>query len=603
MKKKLPLPGKTAWHKARLMLRILQVAWRIRPKALIGFAIGAIMETTAFIVSIYATAQIGGLLARFVQGGPTHEIWFWVWIDIAAAAVIGMAFWLMSLFKDLLYFSIVQWATHEFQAALCRLDMKDFYDEEIRNQINKAQSGYTWQMSNFGQTTLDLLYALLRFGATGAVVSQITWWIVPLIAIFLMPSLIAEGKLAKVKWFVWDTDGDTRHIFWGLDWLLRQPKNQMELRSSQARAYVLKKIDDLNVRFYSKQEQKYKSFSRFMVPAKLLETGGTAAGLIVLLRQFLGGAISLDRYFFLSGALLRIGGALNNIFGTLSRMQEQFLFVDNYFAVVDRKPHLIDNAHAVRLQSEQPPKIEFDQVTFAYPGHTETVFNNLSFTIEPGERVAIVGENGAGKSTLIKLLLRFYRPTSGRILIDGYDLQDIAIESWYERMATLFQDFNQYPFPISENIEVAKPEFAGDQKRLLEAARLSNVDSFVKRYKYGWETVLDNSFEKGVEPSGGQWQRVALARAFYRHASVLILDEPTAAIDAKAEYDIFNNIFLHYQGKTAIIVSHRFSTVRKADRILVFDKGKVVESGSHARLIAQGGLYADMFNKQAEGYR
>ncbi|HSH55671.1 MAG TPA: ABC transporter ATP-binding protein [Candidatus Limnocylindrales bacterium] len=603
MNKKLSLPGSSAKHRIWLMIRMLRITWQIRPGALLGFSIAAVLETAAFIVSIYATAKVGGLLATYSQGDATSFIWFWLWIDIAAAAVIGLAFWLMSLFKDLLYFRVVQWATHEFQSALCQLDLTDFYDEQIRNQINKAQSGYTWQISNFAQTTLDLLYALLRFVATAVVVSQITWWLIPLIAVFLVPSLIAEAKLAKVKWFVWDTDGDTRHIFWGLDWILRQAKNQMELRSTQARRYVLEKIDNLNQRFYLKQEQKYKSFSRFMIPAKVLETGGTALGLLVLVRQYLGGALSLDRYFFLSGALLRIGGALNNIFGTLSRMQEQFLFVDNYFAVIDRKPRLIDRPDAVELASQQPPSIEFENVSFSYPGQEAAVFKNLSFTIASGERVAIVGENGAGKSTLIKLLLRFYRPTGGRILIDGHDLQDIAIESWYEQLATLFQDFNQYPFPISENIEVAKPTYAGDQQRLLEAAKLSNVDSFVQNYKFGWETVLDNSFEKGVEPSGGQWQRVALARAFYRHANVLILDEPTAAIDAKAEYDIFNNIFKHYQEKTAIIVSHRFSTVRKADRILVFEHGKVVEAGSHSELIMRRGLYADMFNKQAEGYR
>jgi len=200
-------------------------------------------------------------------------------------------------------------------------------------------------------------------------------------------------------------------------------------------------------------------------------------------------------------------------------------------------------------------------------------------------------------------LLRFYRPNQGRILINGKDLQTISIESWYKQLATLFQDFNQYPLTIAENIEIGRSNQKADLKLVQRAARFGNVDEQVKDYEHGWETVLDSSFKKGVEPSGGQWQRVALARAFYRNAEMIILDEPTSAIDAKAEYDIFNNIFDHYQHKTALIVSHRFSTVRRSNRIIVLDKGEVVEEGSHKQLLKRGGLYHEMFTKQAEGYR
>ena len=199
-------------------------------------------------------------------------------------------------------------------------------------------------------------------------------------------------------------------------------------------------------------------------------------------------------------------------------------------------------------------------------------------------------------------MLRFYRPDSGQILIDGIDLQDIAIDSWYERIATLFQEFNSYPLSVKENIEIGRSDKKPDQKLLEESAKFADIDEMVQGYKYGWDTVLDASFKKGVEPSGGQWQRVAIARTFYRNAKMLILDEPTSAIDAKAEYDIFNNIFKNYKNRTALIVSHRFSTVRRADRIIVLDHGKVIQTGSHKELMDDKGLYKDMFDKQAEGY-
>ena len=287
----------------------------------------------------------------------------------------------------------------------------------------------------------------------------------------------------------------------------------------------------------------------------------------------------------------------------ISRIQEQLLYAEDYFALVDKKPKIVDRPTAKSLTTSTAPRITFDHVSFCYPGKKYTVFDNVSFSIAPGEHLAIVGENGAGKSTLIKLLLRFYRPTSGRITIDGIDLQDVALESWYARLATLFQDFNQYPFPIHENISVGRSDVAADRARVIAAADESNASDMVKHYQHGWETVLDSSFKKGVEPSGGQWQRVALARAFYRDAPVLILDEPTSAIDAKAEYDIFNNIFAHYQDRTAIIVSHRFSTVHRAHRIIVLDEGKIREQGTHAELMKQKGLYHELFTKQAEGYK
>ncbi len=586
-----------------LSWRMLKIAWQVRAPAMSLFFLGALMEIGAFVISIYATARLGALLASFITDGQTAGIWFWLWVDIVAAAVMSVGYFVMTFAKHMLYYAFTRWSTNTFLQTLSTIDLQDFYNEDIRNQINKVGSAYTWQLSNLSSANLDLLYALLRFLAITTIVAQITWWLVPLIALFLVPTLIAESRLAKLQWFVWDAKGDQRHVFWGLDNIIRLAKGQMELRSSQATKYVLNKVNTMNVDFYREQEQKYRHASRMVIPTKIMEVMGTGVGSIILLKQLLQRSIPLDRYFFLSGALLRIGGALNNIFGSLTRMQEALLFADSYFKLIDTKPTIVDKPEATTLTAAITPEIVFKNVSFSYPGKTTPIFENLNLTIQPGEHVALVGENGAGKSTLIKLLLRLYIPTKGQILINGTDLNDLSIESWYSLLATLFQDFNHYPMSISENIYIGRSRQEPNQKLLSNAARFGGVDEMVKEYPHGWETVLDSSFKKGTEPSGGQWQRVALARAFYRQAQVLILDEPTAAIDAKAEYDIFNNIFDHYNGKTTIIVSHRFSTVRRADRIIVIDHGKIVESGSHKDLLKQKGLYHEMFTKQAEGYR
>ena len=590
-------------RRIKICLRVLGVGWRVRPKALVGYFVGALLEIASMLVSIYATAKLAALLAVFVGSGKTAGIWFWLWADIVSVPITGISFLIMNYCKRMIYFSFVHWNINTFLRAVSRFDLADFYNPAVRNQLNKVGGAYIWQLPNLSDICLDLVYGVLRFAAITAVVAQITWWLVPIIAIFLVPTLIGESTMAKMQWFVWDSKGDFRHIFWGLEYIIKNAKGQMELRSTQATKFVLKKIEQMNQVFYAEQETKYRSASRSLIPTKLLEVAGTAIGSVVVLRQLLQHAISLDRYFFLSGALLRIGAALNNIFGTLSRMQESLLFADSYFLLVDKQPKIIDTPEAKILADNQTPSIEFEDISFAYSDQSAPVFEHLNITIKAGEHVALVGENGAGKSTLIKLLLRFYRPTSGRILINGIDLQTIAIESWYKQLATLFQDFNQYPLTIAENIEIGRSNQKVDAKLLQRAARFGNVDEQVKGYPHGWETVLDASFKKGVEPSGGQWQRVALARAFYRNAEMIILDEPTSAIDAKAEYDIFNNIFDHYQHKTALIVSHRFSTVRRANRIIVLDHGQIIEAGSHQTLMKKHGLYHEMFSKQAEGYR
>lgn len=586
-----------------ISIRMLSVAWQLRPKIIVFYFFGALLEIGSSLLTIFASARIAGILARFITTGNPEDIWLWLGIDIAAAVCVGLGFVIMKFCSNILYLEFGRWATVEFQGALCRIDFPLFYDENTRNKINKVQQGYTWQLSNLIQSNLDLMYGVLRFGAIAIVVSQIVWWVVPLIALFLVPSVIAEAKRAQSQWFVWDSKGDERHIFWGLDWIMRQPKGQMELRSTQARNFVINKIDTMLEKFYAEQEQQLRKTEKVVVGTKIIETVGAAIGSIYLLKQVLSRVISLDRYFFLSGALLRVGGALNAVFGTLAFLQEKLIFADSFFELTDLQPKQIDNKNAVDISRAKNVTIVFENVSFTYPDQEQSVFDNLNLEIKGGEHVALVGENGAGKSTLIKLLMRFYQPDSGRILVNGIDLNDIAIESWYSQIATLFQDFNQYPLPIHENVEIGRSSKPADKKLLQKAAEFAGVDQLVAKYKHGWNTVLDPSFEKGVEPSGGQWQRIALARAFYRNASLMVLDEPTSAIDARAEYQIFNSIFEHYQHKTALIVSHRFSTVRRANRIIVIDKGKILEQGSHQELMKKNGIYHDLFSKQAEGYK
>lgn len=585
--------------KSKLVLRTLKIGWGLRRSVIIGYFTGAVMEVTGTLLTLYATAQLGNLLARYVVGQSADKIWFWLVIDVLAAIVIALGFWLMSFCQRLLYFSMVGWSTNTYMQQLCVIDFPDHYNKEVRNQINKAESGFSWRMAELSSISLELGYGILRFVAITVVIAQISWWLIPVIAIFLLPSLIAEGRMAQLVWFVWDSKGDQRHVFWSLFWIFKQARAQMEIRSQRVARYLTQKVERMNTSFYLSQEQQFRLASKQVVPAKVLEVGGVAIGSVVLIKRFLDGKIGFGQYLFLSGALLRVGGALNAVFATITRLQEPLLYAENFYNLADRPITMQDRPNAKRLKTAAP-EIVFDNVSFAYPGAQQSVLRNLHLRIAPGEHIALVGENGAGKSTLIKLLLRFYLPTEGRILINGKDLQNISINSWYDQLATLFQDFNRYPFSIEKNIAMSDET---NSERLRDAAQLSDVKNIVKDLPKKYDTILDSSFKEGVEPSGGEYQRIALARAFYRQANFLILDEPTAAIDAKAEYDIFNNIFKHYANKTVLIVSHRFSTVRRADRIIALDNGHIAEKGTHTQLMKNNGLYKEMFTKQAAGYR
>ncbi|HWB39337.1 MAG TPA: hypothetical protein VG604_03810, partial [Candidatus Saccharimonadales bacterium] len=229
-------------RRLQIFRRMLGLAWRVRAPAVVGYYLGALLEIASMLAALYATAKLSSLLATFIATGRTDYIWLWLWIDIVTIASTGISFLIMEYCKRMIYFAFVRWDVNQFLAAVCRFDLQDFYDPDTRNQLNKVGGGYIWQLPNLSDICLDLVYAILRFIAITVVVAQITWWLVPIIALFLMPSLISESRLAKMQWFVWDSKGDFRHIFWGLENIIRTARGQMELKSTQATDFVLQKI-------------------------------------------------------------------------------------------------------------------------------------------------------------------------------------------------------------------------------------------------------------------------------------------------------------------------------------------------------------------------
>jgi ATP-binding cassette subfamily B protein len=288
---------------------------------------------------------------------------------------------------------------------------------------------------------------------------------------------------------------------------------------------------------------------------------------------------------------------------TLSQIYEQSLYLSDLFTFLEVKPRVVSRPGARQVPVPIRQGFEFSDVGFRYPGSDRWAVRHLTFALKPGERVALVGENGAGKTTLVKLLARLYDPDEGRVTLDGVDLRDYDLESLRKNIGVIFQDFVRYDFVLRENIGVSQIDALDDDVRLREAARRSLADSVAGRLEKGFDQMLGRRFDGGVELSGGEWQKVALGRAYMRDAQVLILDEPTAALDARAEYEVFLRFAELTKGRMAVLISHRFSTVRMADRILVLKAGELVDHGTHEELIARQGLYAELFTLQAAGYR
>ena len=307
---------------------------------------------------------------------------------------------------------------------------------------------------------------------------------------------------------------------------------------------------------------------------------------------------------FVFGSIATLQGVLSGFFFSVAQQYECSLFTSDLFRVLDTEPLLSQPKYPCVIDRRVAPSIVFDNVSFAYPGTERLVLRNISLSINPGERIALVGINGAGKSTLVKLLCRIYDPTEGRILVNGRDLREIALPQWHSMLGTLFQDYASYHFPVKEVIALGRRDgsVAIDLARVRDAARRSGADSFIERWPKLYDQMIGREFSEGVDPSKGQLQRLALARTFYRDARVMIVDEPTSSIDAEAESQILEQFGALSRNTTVLLISHRFSNLRKADRICVLAGGMIRELGTHKDLMYNDDIYAKLFKIQADQY-
>ncbi|MGH7709941.1 MAG: ABC transporter ATP-binding protein, partial [Gemmatimonadaceae bacterium] len=453
-------------------------------------------------------------------------------------------------------------------------------------------------------TLVTLSVALLAFSP----------WLMLLLTIAVLPSFMGEVRFSALQYSLMFRWTQQRRQLDYLRYVGASDETAKEVQLFGLAPWLTERFRRLSESWHA--ENRALAVRKALVSSglSLVSTVGYYAAYIIIIARTVSGAITLGSLTFLAMSFARGRDIIQGLLGTLSSIYDESLYLRDLFVFFEMQPTIATMAGARPVPRPMREGFVFEDVGFQYPGSDRWAVRHASFTLRPGERIALVGENGAGKTTLTKLLARLYDPTEGRILLEGVDLREYDVKSLREAIGVIFQDYVRYDFRFDENIGVGEirdtrnyldaPATNGDAPPAMQSASEKSLAlSLLPRLPARWRQMLGRRFDEGVELSGGEWQKVALARAYMRDAQVFILDEPTASLDARAEYDVFLRFSELMAGRTAVLISHRFSTVRMADRILVLKNGEIIEEGTHAELVARAGLYGELFAMQAAGYR
>ncbi len=543
--------------------------------------------------------EIVGIINK--TGGNSNDLWTYVIIELTVVVFTDVVGRYVSLTDSLLgdlysNQSSVLIIKKTNQLEISQLESPEFYDtlERARSQTTRRVS---LMSSLLGQ--LESLISIITLIAGLLYFMPI---LILILLISIIPSFINEIKFSGQTYSLSRSWTAERRELDYLRYIGANDKTAKEIKLFGLSDFVADRFKGLSDSYYALNKSLSVRRSAFGAVFNTLGTLSYYGASVFIIYNVISGKISLGELTFLSGSFARLRGSLQGFFLGFTRISESALYLRDYFDFIDFEVP-VPSKDLLPLPQKIKTGFRIENVHFSYPGSEEEILTDLSFTIGAGEKIAFVGRNGAGKTTLIKLLLRFYDPTKGVIYLDGIDISRFDKLEYQKMFGVIFQDFFRYEFTVKENIAVGKIEEIENTGRIENAALQSLASEVIDSLPMGYEQQLGKRFVKGQELSGGQWQKIALARAYMKDAEVLILDEPTAALDAKAEYEVFERFMQLTKGKCSVIISHRFSTVRMADRIIVLHSGTVAEAGSHEELMEGKGLYSELFLLQAAGYK
>jgi ATP-binding cassette subfamily B protein len=592
------------WHGFR---RILGLVWQANPWLTLALALLNLLQGGLPAARVWVSKLLIDAVVAAVSTGTGTEALPEVVFLVVLQFVIGAVGNILSTFANIAQQLLQEQVANRIQLLVMRhanqLDLVFFERPQFYDLIQQVQREATFRPVSMVQTAFGLIRSLLTFVSLLALLVNLEWFIAAAALLSPIPAFVSGARYGWQGYQMMRWQSPMRRMMAYLTNLMTTDSYNKEVKLFTLGDFFVDRFSKLFQRYYD--ETRGLVIRRYLAGAAWTMLTVLTSGLTFFYVAFrtLGGSISVGGLTLYVQAADGVQNAFGQVLGGLQSMYEHQLYLKTLFELLDFQPAVRAPEHPLPIRRPMLEGIEFRDVTYAYEGKEEPALKNVSFKIQKGETVAIVGHNGAGKSTLVKLVARLYDPQAGQVLIDGHDVREYDPDELRNEFGVLFQDYVSYQFSARENIGVGRVERLDDTAAIAAAATKSGAAEVIEGLPEGYDTVLGKWFDGGVNLSGGEWQKVALGRAFMREAQILILDEPSAALDAKAEYELFSRLQELAQGRTAIFISHRFSTVRRADRILVFEQGSLIESGTHEELLALGGRYAELFNLQAASYR
>ncbi len=581
--------------------KVYPLAFKAVPKITVLYFITGIIAGIIPFLQIQSITLLINHLTSGVQN-PNANLWFYLLFLAGVNALSGA----MSILDEYIFYYFVQYFSQYLDLKVWKKKADiDISTQESPTYQNLIQVAFTKGSDPLLNTVLNhrgILKGFVTMFFAVSFTAIFDWKILVVILLIIVPRLIISLSKGRRNYSIVRENSPLRRRFLNFRGYVTEKAAVIQSKLLQNTKIFIDGAYKINDEYMVQKMAQENKFFKLQFAYEIFSAAGFFYAFSQILKAVISKTIPVGQMYFLINSVYRIEDSLSSVLSRYSVLHEDSRYVTEIFTFFNIENKIQTKNGAIVLSFSKPPTIVFENVSFQYGEAGGIVIKNLNLTIEPGQKVGLVGNNGAGKSTFVKLLCRIYDPTEGRILIDGHDLRDIDLESWWKYVAVLMQDFTTYVTTAEESIALGQNSEVLDEKRVVQSAKMAAAHEFISDWKKGYKEELSPEFD-GIEPSKGQRQKIALARVLYRTAPVLILDEPTAAVDAESEKTIFDHLEKMTDNTTAILISHDFSTIRRADRIVVLNKGSLIQDGTHEQLMKdKKGMYAELYTMQLEGY-
>jgi ATP-binding cassette subfamily B protein len=581
-----------------------RMVWQTSPGLAIANTVLRVAQSAMPLSLLYVGKLIIDQVVHLTKDPGHSTTWLWqlVALEFGLAILSDALSRAISLLDGLLGDLFANHTSVKIMEHAAKLDLDQFEDAEFYDKLERARqqtSGRTVLLAQVLSQVQDII--TIVFLAAGLIFFNP--WLILLLLLAVIPAFLNESHFNDLYYkLAWGQTSDRRELDY-IRYLGASDETAKEVKVFDLSNFLINRFKVISSKFYTDKKVLQVRDSIWGTVFALVGAAGYYAAYVIIIMQTIQGHLSIGDLAFLAGSFRQLRTTFQGILIRFSSVTQGALYLRDLFEYFEIQPKMVPVLHPRAFPRPIQQGFTFEDVGFKYINSDKWAIRHLSFTLHPGEKLALVGENGAGKTTLVKLLSRLYDPVEGRILLDGIDLREYDLKELRTQVGVIFQDYQRYQMTVSQNIAVGNITQSSNLPMIEDAARQSLASPLIEKMPLGYDQMLGRRFNQGIELSGGEWQKIALARAYMKDAQLLILDEPTSALDARAEYNVFLRFADLTRDKTAVLISHRFSTVRMANRILVLERGTLVEIGSHEELLARKGRYAELFELQAAGYK